>query len=221
MRNKQAIIGIIAAFVILFGAIGVFALNRTKIPEPNSTINTATKETKNPASTLASIIGSGKTQKCSFSSKNESSQTKGTAYLSGKKLRTDLSTQVNGKTSMVYVIRNGDENYIWGTEFPNNTGMKITMSMDEMMGKSDTSNEAQKYFDANMDVDYKCENWNVDEKILTPPTNIKFQDLSEMMQMMLKNVSKTPTSSTGSNECSICNSLTGDAKSACLKQFKC
>lgn len=222
VQNKQALIGIAAAFIILLGAGGVFLYSQNKPKsEPNSTTATENvEEESNTESDLSSILKSGKTQQCNFSYDGiNGATTTGIAYLSGDKMRTDVSTMTNGKSSTVYVIRNGDNNFIWGTDFPNNTGMKMTLSIDEY-----TKNEnSKKYFDPSMKTDYKCESWTVDSSVFTPPSNVKFQDLSQMMQGIIKAISKTPSGGTtgASSECSICNSLTGDAKTACMKQFSC
>ncbi len=221
VQNKQAIIGIVAAAIILVGAVGVyFFTQKNKEVQPNTT--TATQETNEESSTesdLTSILKSGKTQQCTFSFTDEKGNTtSGNAHMTGNQMRTDVNSNVNGKSSAIYVIRNGDDNYIWGSDFPNNTGMKMTLSIEEYASNDDS----KKYFDPNMKADYDCKGWTADPTMFTPPSNIKFQDLSAMMQGMMKGTTKTPTNAAGStSECSICNSLTGDAKSACLKQFSC
>ena len=220
MQGKQAIIGIIAAIVILLGAGGVFLYSQNKNPEPNTTV--ATEESNEETSmenNLASILKSGKTQQCTFTYADESgNNTNGTAYISGDQMRTDVTSTTSNKSSTIYVIRNGDDNYIWGSDFPNSTGLKMTMSIDEYA----SNEESKKYFDPNLNAQYDCSEWTADEAIFTPPTNIKFQDLSSMIKGMIQGASKTPTAGAGStSECSICNSLTGDAKTACMKQFSC
>lgn len=221
VQNKQAIIGIIAAIVILSGAAGVFLYSQNKNePEPNTTTATEQKnEAESLESNLASILKAGKTQKCTFTYADEGgNSTKGMAYLTKNQMRTDVTSTTNGKSSTIYVIRNGDDNYIWGSDFPDNTGLKMTMSLDEYA----SNEESKKYFDPNLNAKYDCSNWTVDSSMFTPPTNIKFQDIGALLQGMMKGASKAPTGTAGSSsECSICNSLTGDARTACMKQFSC
>ncbi len=222
VQNKQAIIGIIAAVVILIGAVGVFLYSQNnKKSEPNTTTTTnETDKNISMASDLTSILKSGKTQQCTFSYTDESgNSTSGKTYMTSGQMRTDVTSSVNAKSSTIYVIRDGDDNYIWGSDFPNNTGMRLTMSIDEY-----ASNEnSKKYFDPNMKADYECGGWTVDSTMFTPPSSVKFQDLSAMMKDVIQSVSKIPTGAAGSttSECSICNSLTGDAKTVCMKQFSC
>lgn len=221
MQNKQAIVGIIAAAVILAGAVGVFLYSQNKNdPEPNTTAATEqTKEDSTIASDLTSILKSGQTQKCNFSSDEENgNSTSGIVYMTRNQMRTDVTSNINNNSSSIYVIRDGDENYIWGSEFPNNTGMKMTLSIEEY----ESSEESKKYFDPSKKAEYSCSGWTIDPSVFTPPTNIKFQDIGALLQGMMKGASKAPTSATGgTSECTICNSLTGDAKTACMKQFSC
>lgn len=134
-------------------------------------------------------------------------------------MRTNVIITSDNKQSNIYVIRDGDTNYIWGSEFPDNSGIKMTLNLDEF----ETSEDSKKYFDPTRKVDYKCNAWTANTAIFIPPSNIKFSDLSEMIQSMMK-VSVTPTSlqtSPSASNCSICNSLTGEAKDACLQQLGC
>ncbi len=221
MQNKQAIIGIVAAVIILVGAVGVyFFTQKNKETQPNTT--TATQETNEESSLesdLTSILKSGKTQQCTFIYADESgNSTNGTAYIAGDQMRTNVTSATNGKSSTIYVIRNGDDNYIWGSDFPNNTGLKMTLSIEEYASNEDS----KKYFDPNLKADYKCKDWTVDSTMFSLPANIKFQDIGALMKNVIQGASKTPTGTTGStSECSICNSLTVDAKTACMKQFSC
>lgn len=221
VQNKQAIIGIAAAVIILVGAVGVyFFTQKNKEIQPNTTTATQkTNEESSMESDLTSILKSGKTQQCTFSYTDEKENTtSGNAYMTGSQMRTDVNSSVNGKSSSIYVIRNGDDNYIWGSDFPNNTGLKMTLSIEEYASNEDS----KKYFDPNLKADYKCKDWTVDSTMFSLPANIKFQDIGALMKSVIQGASKTPTGTTGStSECSICNSLTGDAKTACIKQFSC
>jgi hypothetical protein len=178
MRSKQALIAIIVAAIILFGASGAYLYSQKSPEKPEQTAATAEEnnaEKSSVAGTLKEIINSGQTQQCNFSHEN----TEGVAYISGSKMRTDMNiTDENGKKSTIYVIRNGDENYIWGSEFPNNTGLKMTMSIDEL-AENDAANQ---YLDMDKKVDYKCSAWSENSAILTPPQNITFNDLSGFIQ---------------------------------------
>ena len=222
MQNKQAIIGIVAAAVILVGAGGVFLYSKNKpAPQPSST-STATEQTKTESTmsnSLTDLLSSGKTQKCTFNYSDENGGTEGTAYINNQNMRADLNiTTADKKVSQMSMIRKDDDNYIWGGGFPSGTGLKMTLSADEFT--NDT--ESKKYFDASKKADYDCSGWTVDSSLFVPPSNIKFSDLSSMMQGLMKSETKPSgtTNSTGAN-CSVCNNLTGDAKTACMSSLGC
>lgn len=216
MQNKQALIGIIAAAIILIGAGGVFLYSQNKpdTKQPNTTVADQ-QQAPVAGNTLGDLLKSGKTQKCDFSYEDENGKSEGVTYISGDNMRTDINITEGGKTSTIYVVRNGDDSYIWGTGFPNNTGLKMTISVDEFLNDE----SSKKYIDPGKDVDYKCSAWVADSTILTPPSNIKFNDLSGFMGGTT--TSPTSGSQTGSSQCSVCNSLTGENKTMCLQQLGC
>ncbi len=219
VQNKQAIIGIATAVIILLGAGGVFLYSKTGSRQSVQNTPSPTKAQKQELKTGNSIIGIlklGQTQQCSFKSEEEDISTSGIVYLDKKNLRADLTITEDNKKSAISMIRKGDDNYIWGTSFPNNAGVKMTLSADEFAKDEDTKD----YFDPNKKVDYNCKPWIADSGMFNPPSNIKFQNLSEMMKGLISpNASQSTQSS--SSSCSVCNSLTGDSKTACLTSLNC
>lgn len=221
MQSKQALVGIITAAIILIGAAGVFLYSQNKPSEkqPISTSASVNEENKSEmTSSLSELLKSEQTQECSFSYDEISGgKTSGITYLSGENMRTDLTMDNNNKITNVYVVRNGNDSYIWGSEFPNNTGLRMTISVDELVNGEST----KKYFDPDRKLNYNCKPWTIDASVFIPPSNIKFSDLSQMMQGFM-NTTKTSGAPTGTtNNCSMCNFLTGDAKNACTQQLGC
>jgi len=223
MQPKQAIAGLIAGLIILLGAAGVYIYSQNKPSQnqPNSTVTTTEKNAQESMeNSLSSLLQSGKTQQCSFSyTDSDGNKSEGIAYITKDKMRTDVTITEDVKESNIYVIRNGNDNYIWGSEFPAGTGLKMTLDIDDF----ETSEDSKKYFDPTKKVDYDCSSWTADSSVFSPPQNIKFSNLSEMIQSMMNESTKptgTKTSPAASN-CSICNSLTGDAKTVCLSELGC
>lgn len=224
MQNKQALIGIIAAAIILLGAGGVFLYTQNKPAsnQPSSTTTVgdeeSTKETT-MSNSLTDLLSSGKTQKCTFSYSDENGGTEGTVYVNNQNMRADLNiTTADKKVSQMNMIRKGDDSYVWGGGFPGGTGLKMTLSAEELSGNE----EINKSFDTSKKADYDCSGWTVDSTVFVPPSNIKFQDLSGMMQGAINSETKPSgtTNSTGAN-CSVCNNLTGDAKATCMSSLGC
>lgn len=215
VQNKQAIIGIAVAVLILFGAGGFFLYNKSKpapaIPAPKAA--NEEQQNSNVSGNILEILKSGQTQQCSFTSSEENTITNGTFYISNQQFRADFDITRGTDKSSVSMIRKGNENYIWGSSFPNNTGLKMTLSVDEFAEDEQTKD----YFNTDEEVDYTCKPWVADTSKFNPPSNIKFTDFSGLIPTGVS----TTGSSSASSQCSVCNSLTGDAKTACLSGLNC
>lgn len=213
MNTKIA--GIIVAVIILLGLGGFLFLGKngtsknqvTQItPTPTVTENSMTQNS------LLDLLTGGKTQSCTFTyAGSDGTKTDGTVYISGTKMRGDISTITSSKKeSKITMIRDGDITYIWGSDLP--TGIKMTLSANDL--KSNT--QANQYFNSTQKTDYKCSPWSVDSSMFSVPTNIKFTDISSMMKGI---VSPTGTIQTGSDPCaSITDPTTKTACENALKQ---
>lgn len=211
MQNKTLLTGIAATIIILLGAGGIFLYTKNKTAStPSSTVATVspTQKEKSSQGSLKDIFSNSGNKMCTFDVKEEKGETKGTIYNSGEKAYGEIQMTSSGKTQKTYVIRNGETFYMWGDSLP--TGLKMTLSVDEMANKL-SGNNNQPSVTPNQKVEFKCSDWTVDTSKFTPPTNVKFTDMTSAIK----------TTSGSSSECAICNSLTGDAKSACLTQFSC
>jgi len=209
--QKQIIIGVAIIVLLLLGAGGYFLFSKNSA-NPTQTQTSATNEaettTENSAmSSLLDLVTSGKTTQCNFSVQSEAGTTEGTVYISGEKMRGDIETTTeNGKTTQMYMIRDGDMYYMWGGELPG--GIKMTFDVDELK----TNTQANQYVDLNSKTDYSCSDWAADASKFTPPPNVKFTDLSSMME----GVDKTMEEKSGNTDSSACDSITdASAKAAC------
>lgn len=227
--TKQAVIAVVVGVFIILAAGGAFLYSQSKpsVQKPNTT--TATEVTKAPEnsmaqSTIKDILTSGKSSKCTFTTETDKSQTTGTVYTSGKNARGDFQSTVGGKDTSTHMIRNDDTFYMWGDSIA--MGVKMVMSVDDLASKME-GNKDFGSFNPDQQMDIKCATWTQDATLFTPPSNVKFTSIGNMMPTgsMMK-TSAAPTSagsgsSDNSNQCNICNSLTGQAKSACVAQFNC
>lgn len=217
MQNKQAIVGIVVAAIIILGAGGVYLLSKNKTtPAPNATTAQNATPAKNAmaSNTLQDLFSGGKSQKCIFDTKTSTGENKGTVYVSSDKAYATFDITASGKTTTSYFIRSGDTFYLWGGSLP--TGIKMTMSLADMAKNS--SQYSSSGFNPTAKADYSCSGWPADQSLFTPPTNVKFQDMSSMMH---EATSPSGTGSNPSSQCTLCNSLTGAAKSACISSFHC
>ena len=217
MQNKQAILGIVVAAIIILGAGGVFLLSKNKPSTSPTNTTSASSETKPKNSmasnTLQDLFSGGKSQKCTFDAKTSTGENKGTVYVTSDKAYAAFDLTASGKTTTSYLIRTGDTFYIWGGALP--SGIKMTMSLSDMAKKSGQYSSSG--FNPTAKADYSCSGWSADQSLFTPPANVKFIDAGSLE--LPSGTVKNPPGST--SQCNICNSLTGDAKSTCLNSFHC
>lgn len=222
MKNKTLLAGIAAAAIILLGAGGIFLFSKNqKTPTPNSTVST---EKVNPdknsiEGSIKEIFEATGNKKCEYNVDDEESKSTGVFYVSGTKVSGEINTTKDEETEQTNIIKDGDMLYVWGDSL--DEGLKMKVQTEDLSKQFGT---AQKIFNPDQKISYKCSNWTVDASKFTPPTNVKFTDFSSMFKSSDDNDNVSPTITknvNNSSECSICNSLTGAAKTACLDQFDC
>lgn len=189
MQNKQAIIGIVAAAIILVGAGVAYLYNKNiKSTTPESNSISAPKEKKgSEINSIIALIKSGKTQTCTFSYNDpDNNSTSGTAYLSGDKMKVEMEITTEDEKSTLNMLRLEDENYIWGSTLPNKTGIKLTITDDELL-----ENGSKDYFDVSKEGDYDCSDWTENSLTFEVPTDVKFSEIPDIMQDALKDAKIT------------------------------
>lgn len=207
MNTKIA--GIVIAAIILLGLGGFLFLGKngtSKNQVAQITPTPTVTENATAQNSLLDLLTGGKTQSCTFSyAGTDGAKTAGTIYISGTKMRGDISTTTtSNKESKITMIRDGDTTYVWGSDLP--TGIKMTVSADDLK----TNTQANQYLNTTQKTNYKCSPWSVDSSMFSVPTNIKFTDISSMMKGI---VSPTGTAQTGSDPCASITDPT--TKAAC------
>src|SRR3989344_1339398 len=107
LKNKTAVIGIAVAVIIILGAGAAFLYSQNQPAEQTSTTSTPTNNTEAQPenNNLIGLLQSGKTQQCNFSSGDENTTTVGVVYISGDKLRSDITITEDGKEADIFMIR--------------------------------------------------------------------------------------------------------------------
>ncbi|KXK10993.1 MAG: hypothetical protein UZ22_OP11002000519 [Microgenomates bacterium OLB23] len=147
----------------------------TQIPSDTSLIATG----KN---TLMNLMSMGKDIECTFEYATEGkAASKGTMYVSGKRVRGQFETMVDGKTTTTQMLQDGAYMYMWGTSMPE--GLKIAIPVITPGSDTPTTNApSNQYFDANQQMDVACKPWTADSATFTLPSDVTFRDLSSMMK---------------------------------------
>jgi hypothetical protein len=218
MKSTNIAIGVIVVvLILLLGAGGYLMLNKnagnsTKTVSAPTAKPTATGQT---TKSLIDLIKMGQNLRCSFKTDVTNGSTDGTVYVSGQNIRTDFNVTTNGKTLQTSMISMGGTNYIWGSGLPTAGGIKMTVALDKISQNQQASN----YFNANQKVNYNCSPWNVDSSLFTPPSNVKFTDMTSLLAPQVTGTTgNNPTKINGANPCDQIADTT--AKAACENALK-
>jgi hypothetical protein len=218
MKNIGIAIGVIILILIL-GAGGFLFMKYSKAPNMPQTqsTNTQTEKPTNNSSTsdsILSLLSGGKTVNCSIIYPD--SKGTGSIFVSDKKFASDFTTKdSSGKESTSHMVSDGTFMYIWSQTMP--SGIKVNLAT----AKSLTQNSAiSKSFDVNQKVGLNCSPWLPDNSKFTVPTNIKFQDMSELLKQVQPQVTTAPQTGTQTGA-SPCDQITDStAKAACAKALQ-
>lgn len=174
------LLAIAVGVILILGAGGLFLYSQGSKPQTTENNTTTATDNENTGMSLMDLVTSGQSQRCTFATTNEQGTSNGTVYVSGSNVRSDITTNLNDKESEISMIRNGDDNYIWGTDMEE--GIKMTISLEEL--SANTQVKQYSSFNPDEKVDFDCAPWTVDATLFTPPSDIKFTDMSALMDSM-------------------------------------
>jgi hypothetical protein len=199
---------VIAAVIIIVLAVGGFYfMNSSKSPTTQST-NQKTQNT-NPSSAKGSILNllsGGKNVNCSITYPNNKGT--GTVYVSDKKFAGEFTIKdTEGKETTGHSVSDGTYVYVWTSAMPSG----IKMKFDDVKNAAQTNQSV----DLNQEVGLKCNPWLPDNSKFAIPSNIKFQDMSQLLQQTQQ---PTGTSTGGTSPCDQITDST--AKAACVNALK-
>lgn len=205
--NKRILIVVGILVLAVLGYFGYLQMNKTKTaPAEESVPQSQSSQTVNKGS-LKSLLTAGKNVNCEIT--YPEGQGKGNIYVSGNKMRGDFSSTANNKAMTYHMIQDGMYSYMWGDE--SNQGTKFKIEADKPLPSAPAGTQTA---DLDKEVDMNCSNWSTDESRFSPPGNIKFIDMSEMM--------KNPGGSgpMPKLDASICNQIEdAAAKASCLESL--
>ncbi len=167
MQNKALVYGVALVAIVILG------LGAWMVVGKGGTKDADTAQTQN--TTLKNLIAMGGSNKCTFASSVQNSQSEGTVYITNGQMRGDFSSVAAGKTTLSHMIVKDNVSYVWSDAAPQ--GFK--MSFDAMATQSDANPQAS--VDPNAKVEYTCSSWVSDASLFALPTNITFQDMSALI----------------------------------------
>jgi hypothetical protein len=218
MKNFGIAIGVIVLILVL-GTGGFLFMKYSKAPTMPSTQSTNTQTAKpttgNATSdSILSLISGGKTVNCSITYPDNKGT--GNIFVSDKKFAGDFTTKdTSGKETTGHMVSDGTFMYIWSAAMA--TGIKVNLENAKNMAQNSAVTRS---FDVNQKVGLNCSPWLTDNSKFTIPTNIKFQDMSELLKQFQPQVTTAPTTGTqtGSSPCD--QVPAGAARTACENALK-
>ncbi len=210
MQNKTVLYGVGALIVLVLG-IAAWMMIGGSIPGPGS----QTPQTQN--TTLKNLIAMGGSNKCTFTSSTQNTQSEGTVYVSGGQMRGDFTSTAAGKTTLSHMIVKENMSYMWSDAMPQG----IKMSFDAMATQSDANPQAS--VDPNAQVEYSCSSWGADASVFVLPTDVTFQDMSAIIPNGVSGGAGAGAGVSGnSSQCSACDQIPDVAtKAQCKAALSC
>lgn len=177
--------------ILGFGLSGCTLPGQT--PSPSATPvsqEPASDSQANAFSNIAAALQTGQSLKCTISNSNTRESFE--YFLQGKKFRVDGVTMMDDKATSYHAISDSEYLYSWTDEAT--SGMKF-----KIPSESELKEQAEKYQEYTKNTpdftqesvvnDYREKGYNIacnpsmiDAQMFLPPTSIKFQDLSQMME---------------------------------------
>lgn len=201
-KNMTAVIGLLG--IVILAILGYQVLggraNNVEVSQDG------TGEESMPK-TLLGLMALGDEMKCTYSYEDEAGATEGRVYIAGGKSRSDYTVKTaEGEDFSGSVITGDEYSYVWGSMMEGGLKMK---RVDEVDQETEGAPVTSDYAKLDEEMNYQCEPWVADQSKFTPPSNVEFRDLGAMMD------------DAKIQQCAMCGSLDGEAKTACEQQFGC
>lgn len=134
--------------------------------------------------TFKDLMKKGEAVKCEYKVTMEGFEQKNTLYISGEKMRMDGITNMMGQGEIVnHMISVDGYSYMWN-EDGTKKGTKMKLEEESATSAEDFENvqdqNVQMGFDTAVEMD--CDKWNEDKNMFVPPSEITFDDFSEMLK---------------------------------------
>jgi hypothetical protein len=169
--------------------------------------------------TMTDLMARGKSIKCTYTQEVDEETASGVVYMADENALVEITIKTeNSPTGKMYAIINKDYHYSWVDG--SSTGYKMTVEaakMDEKM-----KNSVSKMTD---EINYKCVSWKKDSSKFKAPSNINFQDMSEMMEGLgdIDVMEEAEKAEAQANEmiCEICKNVPESEQAECLGDVVC
>ena len=121
--------------------------------------------------TMTDLMARGKSMKCTYTHKVGEEMASGVVYMADKNARIEITVSSGGK---MYSITDHEWTYSWNES--SSKGYKMTLEAAEL-----DKEMKEEVSDLSKDIDFSCKPWKKDSSKFKTPSNIEFEDMSEMM----------------------------------------
>jgi hypothetical protein len=216
MKNKSLIIAAVIVLIVLIGGGAYLMMSsktnpQTKAQTPTTNTQTAKPQTTNSLKgTIIGLLSGGKNVNCSITYPDNKGT--GTVYVSDKKFAGDFTMKgADGKETNAHMISDGTYMYVWSSGI--STGIKMNLAAAKNAAQNAQTNQS---VNINQEVGLNCNPWAPDSSKFTVPSDIRFQDMSQLLQQAQPQVTTAPQ--TGSSPCDQITDPT--AKAACVNALQ-
>lgn len=162
--NKTLIYVIVG--VVVIG--GILALTMSQKSTPDTDTNDQNQ------STLKELLAMEGSQKCTVSSKTDTSESSGEVFVSGGMMRGNFTSIAANQTMESHMIVKSNTSYIWTDTMPQGFMMKLEET-------TSTEGTDPQVVDVNQKYTYDCDDWTTDEKVFELPSEINFMDAAQLI----------------------------------------
>jgi len=127
--------------------------------------------------TMQDLMARGKSMRCTYTQEVEGGGTAtGVVYMADKNARVEITIkEANSPSGKMYALMNQEWVYSWVDG--SSQGVKMTLEASELSEKNEET-----VSNLSKEIEFECKSWKKDNSKFKVPTNIEFQDMSEMME---------------------------------------
>ncbi len=174
--NTNTAIGVVVSVVVVLGG-GYYLMSQPRVPA-NPVFTRSQDQVAEQAEagsvrgSFASLAGRSGSWKCTVDTSALEAVSSGVVYVSGGKVRGDLTTSVQGYGNVEsHMLADGTDVYTWSSMM--SQGFKAPMTA-QGSGSAAPSGQGM---DANMEYSYDCQPWSADAALFVVPANITFRTI--------------------------------------------
>jgi len=179
MKKYLTLACLVTIAITLGGCSSLFGGNTNQEnTESNSEQNKESSNTNdgNYYETMQALMDRGKSMKCTYTQDlGDGDAATGVVYMADKNARVEITTNKGtAHEGKMYSITDQEWSYSWTEGSPN--GYKMTLEASKLSEKNE-----QAISDMTEEINFECKSWKKDNSKFKTPSNIAFEDMSEVM----------------------------------------